>query len=46
MIPDFFTSPDPVNQIGIWKILIGLFFVLFATLVGVEIRIENDDDDA
>ena len=45
MIPDFFQSPDPVTHIGLWKTIIGLFIVLFATFVGVEIRLGNDDDD-
>ncbi len=45
MIPDFFQSPEPINNIGLLKILLGLFFVLFATFVGVEIRLENDEED-
>ncbi len=45
MIPDFFSSPEPVTHIGVWKTIIGLFIVLFASFVGVEIRLGNDDDD-
>ena len=45
MIPDFFQSPEPVQHIGIWKSIIGLLIVLFATFVGVEIRFENEDED-
>ena len=46
MIPDFFQSPDPINHFGIGKIIIGLFIVFFATFVGIEIRLGNDDDEA
>ena len=45
MTPDFFPSSDPAIHFGVWKILIGLFLLLFATFVGVEIRLGNDDDD-
>ena len=45
MIPEFFQSPEPITHIGIWKTIIGLFIVLFASFVGVEIRIGNDDDE-
>ena len=45
MIPDFFQSPEPVTNIGIWKSIIGLFIVLFASFVGVEIRVGKDDDE-
>ena len=45
MIPDFIPSPEPVGHIGVWKTIIGLFIVLFATFVGVEIRLGNDDDE-
>tara|TARA_Y100001968_G_C18838226_1_gene472333 strand:- start:399 stop:539 length:141 start_codon:yes stop_codon:yes gene_type:complete len=45
MIPDFFQSPEPVNHIGVLRIIIGLSIVLFATFVGVEIRLGNDDDE-
>ena len=46
MNPDFFHSPESVTHIGQWKSVIGLFIVLFATFVGVEIRIGNDDEDS
>ena len=45
MIPEFFQSPEPVAQIGLWKSIIGLLIVLFASFVGVEIRLENEDED-
>ena len=45
MIPDFFQSPDHITHYGEWKTIIGLFIVLFASFVGVEIRIGNDDDE-
>ena len=45
MIPDFFQSPDPATHIGLWKSIIGLLIVLFASFVGVEIRVGNEDDD-
>ena len=45
MIPDFIQSPEPVTHIGLWKSIIGLFIVLFATFVGVEIRLGNDDEE-
>ena len=45
MIPDFFPSSDPIIHFGLWKTLVGLFLLLFATFVGVEIRLGNDDDD-
>ena len=45
MIPDFFHSPEPIIQFGIWKTVIGLFIVLFATFVGVEIKIGNDEEE-
>ena len=45
MIPEFFQSPEPVDHIGMWKIITGLLIVLFATFVGVEIRIGNEDDE-
>ena len=45
MIPDFFHSQEPSIHIGLWKTIIGLFIVLFATFVGVEIRLGNDDDE-
>ena len=45
MIPDFFQFSEPVFNTGIWKPLIGLSIVLFATFVGVEIRVGNDEDE-
>ena len=45
MIPDFFQSPDSVNHVLVFKTLIGLFIVLFASIVGVEIRLGNDDEE-
>ena len=45
MIPEFFQSPETVIHIGLWKSIVGLVIVLFATFVGVEIRLGNEDDD-
>ena len=45
MIPDFFQSPEPLINITLLKTIVGLFIVIFATFVGVEIRIGNDDED-
>ena len=45
MNPDFFQSPDPLTHMGQWKTIIGLFIVLFATFVGVEIRLGNEDEE-
>ena len=45
MIPDFFQSPDQTTHFGLWKSIIGLFIVLFASFVGVEIRIGNEEDE-
>ena len=45
MIPDFFQSPEPVTHIALWKSIVGLFLVIFATFIGVEIRIGNEDED-
>ena len=45
MIPDFFQSPESLNHLGFWKTIIGLLLVLFATFVGVEIRIGNEDEE-
>ena len=45
MIPDFLQSPETISHIASWRSIIGLFIVLFATFVGVEIRIGNDDDE-
>ena len=46
MIPEFFQSPEQINHLGMWKTIIGFLIVLFATLVGVEIRLGNDEDDS
>ncbi len=45
MIPEFIQSTEPVTHFGLWKSIIGLFIVLFATFVGVEIRLGNDDEE-
>ena len=45
MIPDFFQSPEPLTHIGLWRTIVGLLIVLFATFVGVEIRMGNDEDE-
>ena len=45
MIPDFFQSPESVTHIGLFKTIIGLLIVLFATFVGVEIRLGNDEEE-
>ena len=46
MIPDFFQSPYPETHFGLWKSIVGLFIVLFATFVGVEIRFGNEDEES
>ena len=46
MIPDFFQSPELTTHIGFWKSIIGIFIVLFASFVGVEIRFSNEDDES
>tara|TARA_Y100001968_G_C18717100_1_gene418431 strand:+ start:139 stop:285 length:147 start_codon:yes stop_codon:yes gene_type:complete len=45
MIPDFLQSPDSLNHYEILRTIIGLVLVLFAIFVGVEIKIENEDDE-
>ena len=45
MIPDLFQFPEPAFHFGLWKSIVGLFIVLFATFVGVEIRIGNEDEE-
>ncbi len=45
MIPDFFQSPPPASHFGLWKTIVGLCIVLFATFVGVEIRLGNKDEE-
>ena len=46
MNPDFFQSAEPVSHIGFWKSIIGIFIVLFACFVGVEIRLGNEDEES
>ena len=45
MIPDFFQSPEPAAHLGVWKSIFGILIVLFATFVGVEIRLGNEDEE-
>ncbi len=45
MIPDFFQSPEPAANFGLWKSIIGLMIVLFGTFVGVDIRLGNEDEE-
>ncbi len=45
MNPEFFQSPQQLTHFVLFKFIIGLFIVLFATFVGVEIRIENEDEN-
>ena len=45
MIPDFFPTPEPASNFGLLKSIIGLFIVLFAIFVGVEIRLGNEDEE-
>ncbi len=45
MIPDFISTPDPPTNISLLKTIVGLSIVLFAIFVGVEIRVENEDED-
>ena len=45
MIPDFIPSPEPLAHFSLWKTSIGLLILLFATFVGVEIRVGNDDEE-
>tara|TARA_Y100000766_G_C18545474_1_gene430348 strand:+ start:36 stop:176 length:141 start_codon:yes stop_codon:yes gene_type:complete len=45
MIPDFFQTPEPASHVGLFKTIIGFLLVLFATFVGVEIRIGNEDEE-
>ncbi len=45
MIPDFVQSQETLTHMSLWKTIIGLFIVLFATFVGVEIRLGNDDEE-
>ena len=45
MITDFFQSPEQMNNFGLWKSLVGLFILLFATFVGVEIRVGKEEEE-
>ncbi len=45
MIPDFLQNPEPLTHFGLWKSIIGLLIVLFASFVGVEIRVGNEEDE-
>ena len=45
MIPDFFHSPNQITFFGLLKFFIGLLIVLFATCVGVEFRLGNEDEN-
>ena len=45
MIPDFFQSPEQIPHFGLWKSIAGLSLVLFATFVGVEIKLGNEDEE-
>ena len=45
MIPDFFQSPEPLTHVGLWKTIIALLILFFATFVGVEIRLGNEDEE-
>ena len=45
MIPDFFQSSELATHFDSWKTILGLIIVLFATFIGVEIRIENDEEE-
>ena len=46
MTPEFFQSQEPIAHIGFLRILIGFVIVLFATFVGVEVRLGNEDDES
>ena len=45
MIPHFFQSAESVSHFVVWKTIIGLSIVLFASFVGVEIRVGKDDEE-
>ena len=45
MIPEFFQSPEPLTHFGVWKTIMGILIVLFATFVGVEIKLGNDEEE-
>ena len=44
MNTDFFQSQDPLTNISVWKPVIALFILFFATFVGVEIRLGKDEE--
>ena len=45
MIPEFFHSAETTNNVVVLKTILGLAIVIFATIVGIEIRIGNDDEE-
>ena len=45
MIPDFFQSTEQLTNFVSWQSIIGFSIVLFATLVSIDIRIDQDDDE-
>ncbi len=45
MVPEIFPSPESAFHFGQWKTIIGLLIVLFASFVGVEIKIGKDDEE-
>jgi len=45
MNPELFQSSEPITHIGLWKSIVGLLIVLFATFVGFEIRFEKEDEE-
>ena len=45
MLPDFYQSQEQIANVGFLKSIIGLLIVLFASFVGVEIRLGNEDDE-
>ena len=45
MIPEFFQSAETTSNVVVLKTILGLAIVLFATIVGIEIRIGNDDEE-
>ena len=45
MIPDFFQSPEPARQFGVWGPVLGIIIVFLGTCVGVEIRVGEEEED-
>ena len=45
MIPEFFQYPEAASHVSLWKTFIGVLIVLFAIFVGVEIRLDKDDEE-